>query len=164
MAIATLACGIAVANTTFAIVNGALIRGLPFATPERLVHLGFKPPRAVYGSVSFAEYRDLQVVRSLRLAAYAPAALTIADERHAPERFQGTYVSALGFELLGIAPIVGRGLQVEDDEPGAAPVSVVSETVWTSRYGRDPAIVGRNVRVNGRPSTIVGVVSTRYTV
>jgi predicted permease len=163
VAIATLACGIAVANTTFAIVNGALIRGLPFATPERLVHLGFKPPRADYGSVSFAEFCDLQVVRSLRLAAYAAASLTIADEDHVPERLQGTYVSAYGFDMLGIEAIAGRGVLVDDDEPGAAAVSVISEAVWKSRYGGDPTVVGRSVRVNGRLSTIIGVVPTRYT-
>jgi len=159
----TLACGLAVANTTFAIVNGALVRGLPFSTPERLVHVGFKPPRAEYGSASFAEYRDLQAIRSIRLAAYAPASVTIADEGHLPERLQATYLAATGFKLLGIEAVAGRGVQVEDDEPGAAPVSLISDTVWRNRYGEDPAIIGRAVRINGRPSTIIGVLPTRYT-
>ena len=113
VAAVTLACGIAVANTTFAIVNGALIRGFPFTAPERLVHLGFKPPRAEYGSVSVAEYRDLQALRSLRLAAYTSASLTIADEGHVPERLQATYLSAQGFELLGMAAVMGRTVQTE---------------------------------------------------
>ena len=160
---ATLACGIAAANTTFAIVNGALIRGLRFAHPERLVHLGFKPPRAEYGSVSFPEYQDLTALRTLRLAAYAPASATIADDRRAPERLEGTYVSAAGFELLGIEAAVGRRLLPEDDEPGASAVALISEAVWASHYSSDPAIVGSTVRVNGRPSTIVGVVPARYT-
>jgi predicted permease len=163
VAMIALASGIAVANTTFAIVNGALMHGLPFSTPERLVHVGFKPARAEYGTASFAEYRDLQAIRSLRLAAYAPAALTIAEEGHVPERLQATYVSAQGFELLGIEAVAGRGVQAEDDQPGAVPVSLISETVWRNRYGGDAAVIGRAIRINGRPSTIVGVVPTRYT-
>ena len=160
---ATLACGIAAANTTFAIVNGALIRGLHFAQPERLVHLGFKPTRADYGSVSFPEYQDLAALRTLRIAAYAPASATIADDRRTPERLQGTYVSAAGFELLGIEAVVGRRLLPGDDEPGASAVTLISEAVWANQYSSDPAIVGSSVRVNGRPSTIVGVVPARYT-
>jgi hypothetical protein len=95
----TLAAGITVANTTFAIVNGARMHRLPFSTPERLVHVGFKPLRAEY----------------------------------VPERLQATYVSALGYELLGIKTVAGRGIRVEDDEAAAAPVSLISDTVWRSQ-------------------------------
>jgi predicted permease len=163
VAIITLACGIAVANTTFAIVNAALVRRLPFASPERLVHLGFKSPRAAYGSVSLAEYLDLQVVRSVRLAAYTTSSLTISEEGQVPERLQGTHLSGHGLELLGIEAIAGRGLRIEDDQPGAAAVSVISDALWNSRYRGDPTVVGRVVRLNGRPFTIIGVVPARHT-
>ena len=88
--------------------------------------------------------------------------MTLADEGHAPERLEGTYVSAAGFELLGIQPVAGRTFLPEDDQLGAAGAAILSEDVWANRYGRDPGVLGRSVRVNGRPVTIVGVVATRY--
>jgi putative ABC transport system permease protein len=163
VAVITLSCGIAVANTTFAIVNAPLVRGVPFERPERLVHLGFKAPRSEYGNVSLLEYRDLQALRSLRLAAYDNAPMTLGEDSRAPERLEGTYVSAQGLELIGIQPVLGRTFLSEDDRPGAPGVAILSEAVWTSRYNRDPDVLGRGVRVNGRPATIVGVVPTRYT-
>ena len=87
--------------------------------------------------------------------------MTLADEGHAPERLRApTY--RVGFELLGIQPVVGRTFLPEDDQLGAAGAAILSEDVWANRYGRDPGVLGRSVRVNGRPVTIVGVVATRY--
>ena len=163
VAVLTLSCGIAVANTTFAIVNAALVRGVPLARPERLVHLGFNRTGADYGNVSFPEYRDLRALQSLQLAAYDSGSMTLGEEGYAPERLEGTYVSALGFDLLGIRPVAGRTFLPEDDQPGAPGVAILSEEVWTTRYRRDPGVLGRTVRVNGRPAAIVGIVPARYT-
>jgi putative ABC transport system permease protein len=162
VAVLTLSCGIAVANTTFAIVNAGLVRGIPFAVLERLVHLGFTRAGADYGNVSFPEYRELQALQSLRVAAYHSDSMTLADKGHAPERLEGAYVSAAGFELLGIQPVAGRTFLREDDQLGSAGAAILSEDVWANRYGRDPGVLGRSVRINGRPATIIGIVATRY--
>src|SRR5262249_35046418 len=91
------------------------------------------------------------------LAATMGSPLNLSDEDRAPERVQGTYVSANTFALLRTPPALGRGFLPEDDRIGAPPVIVIGHDVWVSRYGGDPAILGASIRVNGIPTTIVGV-------
>src|SRR5262249_10185290 len=73
------------------------------------------------------------------------------------ERVQGCYVSANAFALLRTPPTLGRGFLPEDDRIGAPSVIVIGHDLWVSRFGGDPAVVGATIRVNGTPTTIVGV-------
>ena len=79
-----------------------------------------------------------------------------ADDR-APDQYDGVYISWNGFSLIGTQPIIGRGFSAEDDRPGSPPVMLLSYTVWQSRYGGDRAIIGRTIRANSEPATIIGV-------
>ena len=79
-----------------------------------------------------------------------------ADDR-APDQYHGVYISWNGFSLIGTQPVIGRGFSAEDDRPGSPPVMLLSHAVWQSRYGGDRAIVGRTIRANSEPATIVGV-------
>jgi putative ABC transport system permease protein len=91
------------------------------------------------------------------VAAYVSAPVAVADEEHAADRVMGAHMSAAGFDLLGEVPIRGRGFQSVDDRPGAPPVVVIAASLWASRYGNDPDIIGRRLLVNGAPATVVGV-------
>ena len=82
--------------------------------------------------------------------------MNVADEG-APERFTGAFVSANAFSLIGHAPAVGRGFDASDDRPGAAPVVILSDALWRTRYKGDRAVIGRTIRVNGVPSAVIGV-------
>lgn len=83
--------------------------------------------------------------------------MNIADEDMTPERYLGSYTSSNIFRMVGRAPMLGRDFTAEDEQPGAPPVVIIAHTVWKARYGGDPKIVGRVIRVNDVPSTIVGV-------
>jgi predicted permease len=83
--------------------------------------------------------------------------MNISDEGRAPERFQGPYISANAFTLIGQQPLIGRGFLSEDDRPGAAAVVILGNGVWKNRYGSDPSVLGRNIKVNEIPATVIGV-------
>ena len=83
--------------------------------------------------------------------------MTIADEDRAPERARGTFVSSNLFPLLGHTPVLGRTFRPEDDTPGAAAVVMLGNGLWRTRYGADAGIIGRTVRVNDVPATVIGV-------
>ncbi len=160
VAVVALALGIGVNNTVFTVVNAILIRGLPAAEPERIMALSsYDRARKREAGVSwqdFKEWRD-QTRSLVGLAAYSTATMNVSDEGRPPERFSGAFVSAGTFALVGQAPALGRDFLVEDHQPGAAAVVILSNGVWKSRYGSDPGVLGRVVRVNEVPSTVVGV-------
>jgi hypothetical protein len=83
----------------------------------------------------------------------------IADEHLAADRLSGLYMSANGFRVLGNKPVLGRDFRADDDKPGAPPVAILANGVWQSRYGGDPSIIGRTIRLNDVPTTIVGVMA-----
>lgn len=86
----------------------------------------------------------------------------VGDDDHAAERLSGTYVTHNTFRMLGVAPVVGRDFVAEDDREGAPRVVMLGYEVWQRRYAGD-AVVGRVVRVNGQPATIVGVMPNGFT-
>jgi predicted permease len=161
-AIVTLALGIAANGTVFTLVNGALIRDLPFDAPERIVALGVTDvggPPQIFPALSYLELRDLQGnARTFDgIGGYSERTMNVADEEHAAERFSGAFVSANGLALLGQQPALGRTLQPADEREGATPVVVLGWTVWRTRYRGSPDVLGRKIRVNGVPSVVVGV-------
>ena len=83
--------------------------------------------------------------------------MNLADDSRPAERFRGAYVSATAFGLIGQQPLLGRDFRAEDDREGAAPVVILGHAVWQRRYQGDRGIVGRTIRVNGVPSTVIGV-------
>ncbi len=74
-----------------------------------------------------------------------------------PERDYGAFVSANLFGLLGVAPILGRDFVSDDERDGAPAVAMLSYGLWQSRYGADPEVVGRTIRINAQPATVIGV-------
>jgi len=87
--------------------------------------------------------------------------MSLSDDHAQPEQVDGAWVTANAFEVLKQRPLLGRALVAADGRNGAEPVVVIGASVWRNRYGSNPAIIGKPVRVNGRPATIVGVMPER---
>jgi putative ABC transport system permease protein len=158
-AILVLAVGIGVNNMMFTLIYGSTLRGLPIEQPSRVLHVSTFDQRFPDRALSYPEFDDLRRdARSFSgLAAFVNTPVAVGDERRAPERFDGTFLTANAFAVAGTAPAVGRGLTAEDDRPGAPPVVVLGARAWLGRYGGDPSVLGRTILVNGAPATVVGV-------
>src|SRR5438132_59621 len=160
VAAVALALGIGVNNTVFTFVNAVLIRGLPFDDPDRIMALGTRDPvRDRTMAVSYLDFKDwVESARSFSgLAAFNGTTFNVSDEGRTPERYQGPYLSANAFKLIGQQPLLGRDFLPEDDRPGAPAVAILGNGVWKTRYASDPSILGRTIRVNDIPSTVIGV-------
>src|SRR5215831_18349016 len=160
VAAAALALGIGVNNTVFTFVNAVLIRGLPFDEPDRILALGTRDPiRDRDMNLSYLDLTDWRAsTRSfVGMAAFTGGLFIVSEEGRAPEQVQGPYISANGFTLLGQQPILGRNFAPDDDRPGAPAVALLGSSTWKNRYGGDPSVIGRTIRVNDTPSTIIGV-------
>ena len=165
VAILTLALGVGANAAVFSVVNATLIQPLPYADPERLVAV-FETARRIEverRGVSYPNFRDWQhETRSFEtMSAVLGGRFTLAIGE-TPERVVGELVSGDYFNVLGVRPLRGRGLTPGDDEPGAAPVVVISDALWQRAFGADPQIVGRSIRVDGRLCTVVGVMPSTF--
>ena len=160
----TVAVGVGILTTVFGLVDAAVLRPPPFLDAERIAVL--YTTHAFAGTRPHTErwaYPRVQLLRSLsrsfsHVANYSgPADLTLTGEERA-ESVPGEIVSPSYFPALGAAAAIGRTFLVgEDDVAGAHPLVVLGDDIWERRYGRDPQIVGRTVRVNTTPLTVIGV-------
>jgi putative ABC transport system permease protein len=155
-----LGLGIGLTTATFSIVDGLLLRGLPFPEGERLMLLGSEnPARGLHAAPvdlhDFADWARRQ--RSFEaLAAFDIGTATLTT-RGGAERLDASAMSAATLRLLRVEPAIGRDLEPRDEAPGAAPVALLGWRTWKDRFGGDPRIVGRGVRLNGSSATVVGV-------
>lgn len=163
----TLALGIGVNTAVFSVVNAVLFRPLPVRDSDRLVVLGSRPPgTATLGPMSFADLEDYRTaMRDVLedLAGYAVGFIGLAPEGGRPARVLVTWITGNYFELLGIEPALGRVIRTPEGTPGRVDsVVVLGYTTWQRRFNRDPSVVGKTVRLNGRPCTIVGVAPPQF--
>ncbi|MEJ2483412.1 MAG: ABC transporter permease [Gemmatimonadota bacterium] len=161
IAILAFALGIGPTTTVFSIVNGAIYKGLPFDDADRVVSVWrVNPEREIErGGVSlhdYVEYRD-QNSSLEALGLWSDGAVNLVGADDEPERYQGARVTANMFDILRVAPVLGRGFLPEEEEPGADPVMIVGYDVWQEKFDGSPQVIGRTVRTNGEPRTIVGV-------
>ncbi len=162
VAVVALALGIGVNATVFTLVNAVLIRGLPFKDSGQLYMLGSlraSDTGGNGGSVSYADFQDMraQTRAFAGLAAFTGTGFNISDDRGLPEQARGSLVTAETFRLIGQAPLVGRDFAPADDRKGAEMVVILGYSIWKNRYGSDAGVIGRPIRVNGQPATIIGV-------
>jgi predicted permease len=163
VAVITLALGIGATVATFSVVNTVLLRPFAFNHPERLLWIYSQRsdnPRTNFSLPEYCDYRD-QATSFDGLAGVASFNPSFADSGP-PERVQGVRMSASAFAMLGVRPFLGRTLIAEDDRNGARGVAVISYGLWSRRYARDPAVIGRAVNVNGEPREIVGVLPASF--
>jgi putative ABC transport system permease protein len=159
-----LALGIGVNGVFLTLVEMICLRGLPIDRVDRVLYVGTRDARNVEAGVSFPDFEDIRAAaRSFTtFAAFAPAPMSVSDAHVAAERFSGAFVSADVLVMTGEAPLLGRGFRRGDDRPGAPAVALIGYRVWQARYHADPAVLGRTVRINGVPSTVVGVMPARF--
>jgi predicted permease len=159
VAIVALALGIGMNATVFTLVNAVLIKGLPFKDSQDLYVIASQRPSGRGGGVSFADLQDWrsQARAFVGLGAFSPDNMNLSDDLSAPQQVRGARISANTFALLGQPPILGRDFAPGDDRKGAETVAILGYTVWKTRYAGDRGVLGRSVRLDGRPTTIIGV-------
>ncbi|MBV8905301.1 MAG: ABC transporter permease [Acidobacteriia bacterium] len=161
VSVLTLALGIGVNATVFALTNAVLFKGFPFDRSDRIVYMGERNTtrNQRFGAVSYPDFRDWQArAKSFKgLAAANGIRATLSDQAAPPESYQATQISANGFRLIGQKPAIGRDFTSADAARGAAPVVLLGYGVWERRYGKDASVIGRKIRVNSEPATIIGV-------
>jgi putative ABC transport system permease protein len=163
VAVITLALGIGATVATFSVVNTVLLRPFGFNHPERLLWIYSQRsdnPRTYFSLPEYCDYRD-QATSFDGLAGVASFNVSLADSGP-PERVQGARMSASSFAMLGVLPSLGRTLMVDDDRNGARGVVLISYGLWSRRYARDPAVIGRAVNLNGETREIVGVLPASF--
>lgn len=158
-ALATLALGIGAATAVFTVVNGVLIRPLPYADPSRLVMTWMSSKK--YGPVlpfSSGFYNDFaDASRDIaNTAAFRSWSYTL-DVGGDAEQVTGARVTPAFFDILGIKPRLGREFAAADADQGASRVVVLSHSLWASRFGSDSAIVGKRITLSGQLFVVVGV-------
>lgn len=161
VAAAALALGIGVNATVFTFVNAVLIRGLPIADPDRTMAIdSYDRVRNAGRGVSYLDYRDWRDATKAfdAFGAYNGTVANLSDEGQPPERYNGSHVTANTLSVLGVRPVIGRDFVPDDDKTGAASVALIGHKVWVNRYGSNPSVVGKTVRINDIPTTIIGVV------
>jgi predicted permease len=156
MAIVSLALGIGANAIVFSVVNALVLKPLPVDAPERVF---FVQRDRGYPSLSFPNYRDLRDRASTfdGLIGYRISPMNL-EAGGAPVRTWGYLATGNYFDVLGVKPAIGRFFHQEDDRhEGEAPLAVISYDCWLGRFGSDRFVVGRTVRLNRTPFTIVGV-------
>jgi predicted permease len=160
VAIGALGLGIGVTATMFSIVYGAMMRGLPFEDGDRIVALALNNPsrdieRRPLPVHDYLDLRDQQT--SLEsLAGYYEGTVNVRWS-DAPERFDGAFVTANTFDVVGAQPLLGRDFEAGEDVPGAPMRIILSYHVWQNRFAGDPGALGQVVKVNGETAEIIGV-------
>jgi len=159
VAVATLALGIGANTAIFSIINAALLRRLPVAHASEIVSLNENMGGNTVPALSYPNYRDLRdrntVLSGLVAYRFLPASLGLPGNN---QRLWGYLVTGNYFDVLGVSALRGRLFRPDDDlRPGGHPVAVLSWPGWQRRFGGDPAVVGRTVKLNGMDFTILGV-------
>jgi putative ABC transport system permease protein len=165
VAIVTLAIGIGANVTIFSVINGVLLKPLPFPESRRLVTIWETDSErnVVRGTASPAEFLDWQEMNHSfeNLAAWRGLYFTITGGGD-PERVWGSEVSGNFFRMLKIAPALGRDFEKDDEQPGHEPVAILTDGLWRRRFGADPGVIGKTIELDGKPATVIGVLPKSF--
>lgn len=164
LAITVLTLGIGGVTAMFSVVNGVMLRGFSFPNANRLTSINFIDPTSTnffgangqISAMDFEEFRPTQQSFE-HLVAYLNGSTVNLTFEGAPRRYTGAYVTEDFLRALGVSPALGRDLTAEDNKPGAEKVALIGHGLWQRDFGGAPDIVGRNIRLNGKPATIIGV-------
>jgi putative ABC transport system permease protein len=164
VAVLALAVGIGANAAVFTIVNGVLLRALPYQNPRELVAIFEKVPVAPVPKFEFSP-PDYMFIRGAAgsftgMFAYRNQALELSGAAES-QRVIGARVSPEMFGVLGVSPVLGRALTVDDDQQRAK-VAVIDYGLWTRVFGRDPSVVGKTISLDRQPYTVVGVMSAGF--
>ena len=164
IAVVTLALGIGASTAIFTVVDAALLRGLPYKSPDRLYHLWESTPQKEFAQreFSYPDYQDYQRNQVCEgLAAYTGGG-AIMTGRGEPQLVFTPSASANFFSLLGVEPVIGRTFLPGEDKPGAAQVTVLTYAMWQRRFGGDRGIINQSLTLNGKSYTVIGVLPSSF--
>jgi putative ABC transport system permease protein len=157
-AILTLALGIGGTTAIFSFVDAVLLKPLPFPEAERILNVWEKPPGGDRNGISTLNFLDWKnqntVFTAMAAQVWSSATLTETD---LPVELRNGRVSAAYFDILGAKPMLGRTFASDEDQLGKHFEVVLSHRLWQNRFGADRGIIGRNIRLNGAPFTVIGV-------
>jgi putative ABC transport system permease protein len=164
LSVAVLGVGLGTVMFLFGLVDSMVLRPLPFPDQQHLVTMGYANENGIgLNDMSADEFLALRTGMQSFAASGAYAALRVdVDDGSAASSCVGTKVSASLLPLLGVKPVLGRLISGQDDEPGAAPVALLGESLWRQGFGADPHIVGRSLRINGVWTTVIGVLPKNF--
>ncbi len=165
LAVVALALGIGLTTTMFSIVQGAILRGLPFEDSHLVQMLTVATPTNTNGSrsVPVHDFEEWRTSRSFeRIEGYTQTSFTLTGGGGFPERMRGVRVTPGLFTALRAAPLLGRDFTAADAETGAAKVIILGHTAWQTRFSSDPGAIGQTVYVDGEPTTVIGVMPPRF--
>jgi predicted permease len=159
VAILTLAVGIGANTTLFSVVNGVLLNPLPYPHSEQLVSLAEKLPPFPHFAISYPNFLDwTRLNRSFQaLAAYRQSDFNLSGSGEA-QRVKAMEVSAGFFPLLSVQPLIGRNFSSDEDRRDGAPVVMLSASLWKTKFGASPSILGKTLMLDGEGYTVIGVV------
>ncbi len=166
IAVITLALGIGANAAIFSVVNAVLLRPLPYPSAERLMTVWENhtkrdgPEREWTSPPGFEDWRDQakSFDHVVALQGWGPTLTGQGD----PEQLVGALVSHNTFEMLGVAPALGRAFRPEEDQRGAEGVVIISQSLWQRRFGADPALVGKTILLNGESRMVIGVMPAGF--
>ena len=160
LASSVLALGLGATIFTYGILNTTSIRPPPFPEAERLYNIVAAEPRRDehYLQLQYIDYVELKAHQKSfeDMASYYSGTIMISGDRRA-ERYNGGFVNWNLMRVLGVKPMLGRDFREEDDLADARPTVILGYNLWATRFQQDPDVIGRVVRVNARPSTVIGV-------
>ncbi len=169
VAVGTVALAIGASTALFSVIDSALLRPLPYASPEELVDITFRTQNKAgqwYGAMApsqndVRDWRTSGAVFAHLGQARVSTAQVIVDVA-GPERVTEGRIAEGFLETFGVAPIVGRGIALDDTRSGAPPVALLGHDYWRARFGADRNVLGRAVRIGGESATIVGVLPAGF--
>jgi putative ABC transport system permease protein len=161
VAVLTLALGIGANTAIFSVVESVLLRPLPYDHPESLVEIwNTYMPTVPLGGLSPGDFHDWQkratTVTEIAGYSWVQHGVNLTGDGD-PQRLEVSYATSNLFPVLGVRPVVGRSFVPEEDRTGSAPVVMLSNGLWRSRFGADPGVVGRSVTLDGQRYTVIGV-------
>jgi putative ABC transport system permease protein len=158
LAVLMLAVGIGVNTAMFSVVNAVLLQPLPYPEPDRIVWMNESGPEVANRQVSYPNFVDWRarnsVFESMSTFRGWSANITGTDK---PEALDARIVTADYFRVMRTTPLLGRDFTADDDKPGAPPVTIISYAFWQQRFAGDPNIVGRQILLDDKAHTIIGV-------
>jgi putative ABC transport system permease protein len=172
LAMLVLGLGIGGVTTQFTVVNAFVLRGFSFPHPEQLMAVGLIDPQATPQNNNFGngnipaaqDYEDMRAAQQsfAMMAAYINGATINVAYKNNPQRYTGGYVTEDIFKIVGVAPIMGRDFNADDNKPGAEKTTILGYEIWQRDFNGDRNIVGQSVRINGKAATIIGVMPQNF--